>query len=142
MKKMKKLLALLTVAIFLSLGTFAYAAGGTENQNEALAVKNWKGNHVGIVKYFVVNPSTGNLAFVILYLEGGKKEIAVPLAAFSAFDRDSGILILRFSEKELLSAPEFHDSDLNNPSFAEGIYTFFGLVPSWTNGTEEEGIRM
>lgn len=142
MKKMKKLLALLTVAILISLGTVAYAAGGTENQKETLVVKNWKGNHVGIVKYVVVNPSTGIVTFVILYLEEGKREIAVPLAAFSSYDRENGILILSFSEKELLAAPEFHDSDLNNPAFAEGVYRFFGLVPSWTDETEEEGIRI
>jgi len=139
---MKKLLALLTVAILISLGTVAYAAGGTESQKETLAVKNWKGNHVGIVKYVVVNPSTGIVTFVILYLEEGKKEIAVPLAAFSSYDQENGNLILSFSEKELLSAPEFHDSDLNDPAFAEGVYRFFGLVPSWTDETEEEGIRI
>lgn len=139
---MKKLLALLTAAILISLGTVAYAAGGIEKQNETLAVKNWKGSHVGTVKYVVVNPSTGIVTFVVLYLEEGKKEIIVPLTAFSSYDWENGILILNVSQKELVSAPEFHDSDVNDPAFVERVYKFFGLMPSWTDETEEEGKRM
>lgn len=108
-----------------------------------MTVNNWKGKHVGIVKYVVVNPYTGNVTFVILYLDKeGKKEIAVPLAVFSSYDQENGILILNISEKELASAPEFYDSDLNNPAFAEGVYRFFGLVPPWTEETKEEGKRI
>ncbi len=140
---MNRVLALLTVAVLLSFGTVAYAAGGTGNQKETLEVNNWKGKHLGIVKYVLVNPSTGNVAFVILYLDKkAKKEIAVPSAAFSSYDWENGILILNVSEKELTSAPEFHDFDLNNPGFAEGVYRFFGLAPPWTEETEEEGNRM
>lgn len=140
---MKRLLALLTVAALLSFGTVAYAAGGTANQKETLEVKNWKGKHVGIIKYVVANVSTGNVTFLILYLdEEGKKEIAVPLAAFSPYDREDGILILNVNEKELISAPEFHDSDLNDPAFAENVYKFFGLAPPWTEETKKDGERM
>jgi hypothetical protein len=140
MANMKKLLALLTVAVLLSLGTVAYAANGRENQEKILEVKNWKGKHIGIVKYVVQDPSTGNVTFLILHLDKeAKKEIAVPLAAFSSFDQYNGILVLNVSEQELASAPEFHDLDLNNPDFAEGIYRFFGLVPCCTEERKEEG---
>jgi len=143
MKNMKRLLALLIVAALISLGTVTYAAGGKENQQETLTVKNWKGKHVGTVKYVVMNPSTGNVIFIILYLdEEGKKEIAVPLAAFSSYDWEQGILTLNVSQEELVSAPEFHDSDLNNPTFAEGVYKFFGLMPAWTDEKKEERKRM
>ena len=137
---MKRLLALLTVAALLSPGIVAYAANGTENQKETLEVKNWKAKHIGIVKYVVLDPSTGNITFLILYLDKeGKKEIAVPLAAFSSFDQDNGILVLNVSEEELASAPEFHDSDLNDPAFAERVYRFFGLVPPWRDEGKEGG---
>ena len=131
---MKRLLAVLTVAALISLGVIPYAIGGTENQKQTLEVNNWKGKHVGIAKYVVMNSSTGNVTFVILYLDNeAKKEIAVPLAAFSSSDVGNGTLTLKVSEKELVSAPEFHDSDLSNPAFAERVYRFFGLVPSWTD---------
>ncbi len=140
---MKKLVALLTVAVLISLGTLAYAAGAAEGQKESLTVTNWKGQHIGIVKYVVVNSSTGNVTFLILYLDKeGKKEIAVPLAAFASYDHENGILTLNVSEKELASAPEFHDSDLDNPAFAESMYRFFGLAPSWTEKSGEKEKRM
>ncbi len=140
---MKKLAALFTVAVLISLGTLAYAASQAESQKESLAVNNWKGQHIGIVKYVVVNSSTGNITFVILYLDKeGRKEIAVPLAAFASYDHENGILTLNVSERELASAPEFHDSDLDNPAFAEGMYRFFGLAPSWTEKSGEKEKRM
>ncbi len=98
-----------------------------------------KGQHIGIVRYVVLNSSTGNITFVILYLDKeGKKEIAVPLAAFASYDHENGILTLNVSEKELALAPEFRDSDLDNPAFAENIYRFFGLAPSWTEDRGEK----
>lgn len=133
---MKKLIAMLTVAVLISLGTLAYAAGDGKVQKESLTVNNWKGQHIGTVNYVVVNSSTGSITFVILYLDKERrKEIAVPLASFASYDHGNGILTLNVSEKELALAPEFHDSDLDNPAFAENVYRFFGLAPSWT----EEG---
>jgi len=143
MGKMKKLIALLAVVILISLGTVVYAADGTENQKETLVVKNWKGTHIGTVNYVVVNPYTGNVTFVILYLDNkGKKEIVAPLAAFSSYDPENATLILNVPENELASAPEFHDSDLNDPAFAERVYRFFGLVPSWTEDRIDEEKRI
>ena len=134
---MKRLLALLTVAALLNLVTVAYAVNGI------LEVKNWKGKHIGIAKYVVLDSSTGNVTFLILYLDKkAKKEVAVPLAAFSSFDQYNGILFLNVSKEQLASAPEFHDLDLNNPDFAEGIYRLFGLVPSWTEEKKEEELRI
>lgn len=140
---MKRLLAILTVAILLSVGAVVYAAGGTEDQQKTIEVTNWKGKHVGIAKYMVVDPLTGNITFVILYLDRDvKKEIAVPFAAFSSYDHKNGVFILNVSEEKLFSVPEFHDSDLNNPAYAESIYRFFGLAPRWTEEKREKGIMM
>ncbi len=140
---MKKLLALVTLVGLISFGSAAYGVGVTEDQRETLEVNNWKGQHVGTAKYVVVNPSTGDITFVILYLDQEvKREIAVPLAAFSSFDTKNRVLTLNVSEKELGLAPEFHDADLDNPAFAERVYRFFGLVPSWTDGTKDRESRM
>jgi len=140
---MKRLFALLTIAILLSIGAVVYAAGGTEGHQKTIEVTNWKGKHVGIAKYIVMDPLTGNITFVILYLDRDvKKEIAVPFAAFSSYDHKNGVLILNVSEEKLLSVPEFHDSDLNNPAYAESIYRFFGLAPRWTEEKQEKGIMM
>ena len=65
-REMQKMLALLTVAILLVLGTVSYSASETRNQGGTLTVKNWKGTDVGIVKYVLANPSTGDVNFVIL----------------------------------------------------------------------------
>ena len=139
---MKRLFALFTIAILLSVGAVVYAAG-TEGQQKTIEVTNWKGKHVGIAKYIVMDPLTGNITFVILYLDRDvKKEIAVPFAAFSSYDHKNGVFILNVSEEKLFSVPEFHDSDLNNPAYAESIYRFFGLAPRWTEEKREKGIMM
>ena len=124
------LMLLVAAAVLMSLWTAAYAAGQTENVRETLDVQTWKGKHVGSVKYVVMDPP-GNVAFLIVYYDAGRKEIAVPVAAFSSFNKETGILILKVSESQLASAPEFHESDLDNPAFSEDIYRFFGLTPFW-----------
>ena len=52
---MRKFLALAAVLIFLSFGSIAYAAG---DQEEGLAVKNWKGDYVGSVRHVLTDPSS------------------------------------------------------------------------------------
>ncbi len=76
-------------------------------------------------------------AGVVEAIGRNSREIAVPVAAFSSYDPESGVLVLKVSEKQLASAPEFHDSDLDNPAFAETIYRFFGLAPLWTEERKE-----
>ncbi len=136
---MNRLLALSTVAVLISLGTATYAVGAAEDQKQTVEVTNWKGKHLGIATEVVTNPSTGGITFIIVYLDQeAKKEIAVPLAAFSSYDHTNGTLILNVGEEDLVSAPEFHDSDLENPGFAESVYRFFGLVPPWTEKENEQ----
>jgi len=134
-ENMRKLLALATFAILLSFGAIAYAGG---NQEESLAVKNWKGEYVGSVRHVLTDPSSGNIVFVILSLgEEGKKEIVVPVHSFSSYDYENGFLILNVSKEILAGAPEFHVSDLKDPAFVERVYRFFGVAPSWKDGTTE-----
>lgn len=132
-ENMRKLVALAIFAILLSFGAIAYAAG---NQEEGLAVKNWKGEHVGSVKHVLTDSSSGNIVFVILSLgEEGKKEIVVPVRSFSSYDYENGFLVLNVSKEILTAAPEFNVSDLKDPAFVERVYRFFGLAPSWKDGT-------
>ena len=129
---MRKLLALWIVAAFLSLAASAYALSAEEDLRESLTVVNWRGDRLGTVWYLVVDPSSEVVDFAILQLEKEEKEIAVPMTAFSSFNWETRILVLNASEKELASAPEYQDSDLNDPAYAGRVYGFFGVAPTWT----------
>jgi hypothetical protein len=134
---MKKFLVLATFVILLSFGSIALAAG---DQEEGLTVKNWKGEHIGSVKHVLTDSSSGNIVFVILSLgEDGKKEIVVPVSSFSSYDYENGFFVLNVSKEILAAAPEFNVSVLKDPAFAGRVYRFFGLAPSWKNGTTERG---
>ncbi len=139
---MKRLIALSIVAALICLAAGSHPVLAAGSQADTLEVTNWKGNHVGIVNRVLMNHA-GNVTFVIVSLDReAKKEIAVPVAAFSSYDQDNGVLVLKVSEKQLASAPEFHESDLDNPAFAETIYRFFGLAPFWTEERKGQGERM
>jgi len=132
---MRKFLVPVTFVILLSFGAIAYAAG---DQEEGLAVKNWKGEYVGSVRHVLTDSSSGDIVFIILSLgEEAKKEIVVPVRSFSSYDYENGFLILNVSKEILAGAPEFHVSDLKDPAFVERVYRFFGVAPSWKDGTTE-----
>jgi PRC-barrel domain len=133
-KNMRKLLALATFVILLGFGSIAHVAGG---QEEGLAVKNWKGEYIGSVRYVLTDPSNGNILFVVLSLgQQEKKEIAVPVRSFSSYNFEGGFFVLSVSKEILDAAPEFHVSDLEDPAFVERVYRFFGLGPFWKEGGE------
>ncbi len=132
---MKKLLAIALAASFISFGFIAHAIGpgaGAGVHDQGIAVKSWKGEHLGTSKVVVVDSSTGNIVFIVVSLsEGRHKEIAVPLSAFSV-DVENGFLILNVSKKDLAAAPAYDDSILKDRNFAEKVYHFFGVAPPWT----------
>ncbi len=139
---MKRLIVLSLIVAFMIVASGSRLVLAAANRSETLEVRNWKGNHVGTVNHVLMNHA-GNVTFIIVYLDRqAKKEIAVPVAAFSSYDQETGVLVLKVSEEQLASAPEFHDSDLDNPAFAETIYRFFGLAPLWTEETKEQRERM
>ena len=142
---MRKLWASVMTLIFIGFASIAFAAdpgAKSTKQEEALVVKNWKGEYIGSVQHVLSNSSTGSITFVILSLDKEKKEIVIPLASFSSFDEKNGILILNVSKETLKAAPEFHLSDLKDPNFAERIYRFFGEAPPWTDRPQEREMRM
>ncbi len=143
---MKKTLSILIAAVLVGLGSTAYAlvdSTETQNQQQALKAMNSEGEFVGTVTNALVDTS-GNLAFIILSMDGmdgavgnDRKEIAVPLGAFT-FDRENKVIILNMGSEKLSLAPEFNISDLNDPTFPHRVYRFFGLMPAWTEGEEED----
>lgn len=140
---MKKPLSILIMAMLICLGSSAYAlVDGTQidDQQQAITVRNSEGGFVGTVTNALVDTSD-NLAFIILSVDGKtgqeKKEIAVPVGAFT-YDRENRVVVMDVDREKLSLAPEFALSDLNDPTFAEKVYRFFGLMPSWTEGEGED----
>ena len=134
---MKKNLVLFAALLLMAFGLDANAL--TDKANEkALAVKNPKGDDVGTISKILGDP-VGNIAFVVLSLteDKGGKDIIVPLNSFSKVEGQE--LVLNLSEGEIASAPEFSISSLDDPSYAQKVYSFYGMMPSWTEGTPEEG---
>ncbi len=142
---MRKLRALVMAAILISFGSIGSAGdhgGKAGSQEEALVVKNWKGEHIGSVRHVLLDSSTGDVAFIILSLGKEKKEIVIPLRSFSSYDHKNRTLILNISKGILIAAPEFHLSDLRDPTFADRVFRFFGEAPPWTERAPEEEKRM
>jgi len=142
---MRKILALLIAMNLLIFGLIAYEVhNGTKPgiEDEALAVKSWKGEHIGFTHHALMDSSTGNIVFLVLSLGKGKKEIVVPISAFSSYNHKNRTLVLGVSRQTLIAAPEFHLSDLRDPTFAERVYRFFGEAPAWTDGAKARERRI
>ena len=142
---MRKLWVFAMAAILISISSIGYAVDFKPkpgSQEAALVVKNWKGEYIGSVRHVLLDSSTGNVAFIILLLDKGKKEVVIPLKSFSSYDEENGTLILSVSKEILIAAPEFRLSDLEDPAFAERVYRFFGQAPPWTDGAKERDMRM
>ena len=134
---MKTKLTVLMAVISIGLASTAFAIvdeSGTQNQQEAVVVKNSNGESVGTVTNVLVD-SSGNIGFIIVGIgEGtgnGKKEVVVPVIIF-AYDGQSQTLFLNMTKEQLTAAPEFNVSDLDDPEYAGRIYQYYGVAPSWT----------
>ncbi|HVP79395.1 MAG TPA: PRC-barrel domain-containing protein [Thermodesulfobacteriota bacterium] len=121
--------------ILISFKTIAYAFdSGSEVriQEQALIVKNWKGDYIGTSRHVVMDRSTRTIFFVIVSLDpGGNKEIVVPVGMFSV-GKEPGVLVLNISKKQLDALPLYHASDLQDTEFFERVYRFFAIAPPWT----------
>jgi len=107
-------------------------------------VEDPEGGFLGRVTDFVVD-SNGHIEFAILQVgfpEVGRDStlVAVP---FSALSRPEGnYYVLNMNRERLASAPRFNATkDLSNRAFAENVYKYFGLEPSWTEEGHEREIR-
>ena len=132
---MKRWIVLVTALVFVNFGLFAYVAADqaqTENQQQVIVVRDSTGQYVGTITN-VFADSSGDIAFIILSVgdqgELENKEIVIPLGILS-LDDEKG-MILNLSKEELAAAPRFEMSDLNDSTFAEKTYRFYGLMPAW-----------
>ncbi len=107
-------------------------------------VENPQGEYLGRVTDFAVD-SNGRIEFAIVQMgfpEVGRdsKLVAVP---FSALSRPEGkYYVLNTTRERLAAAPNFDEKKhLSNRAFAENVYRYFGLEPSWTEGGHEREIR-
>ncbi len=127
--------------ILIGFGTMAYAADGGAllgNHEPSLTVRNWKGESIGTSRHVILDPSSGNIVFIIVSLnQEEKREVAVPAVLFSV-DKEEGTLVLNISKKQLNSSPAYHDSDLNDPEFITRVYQFFAIAPPWTEETPKQ----
>ncbi len=141
MKKLAAIAAMIATVVLVSAAYVVAEAAETGDQKEALIVQNSNGEYVGTISNALMDPS-GNIRFIIVLIDDqmgqGKKEIAVPTGSFSTNAEKR--LILDVSKDKLAAAPEFKDSDLNDPEFAGRVQRYFGLVPSW--GEEDQGEDM
>jgi hypothetical protein len=134
MKKTMTILAAALLLLALGHNAGALTEGALEDRSSELAVKNPGGEYVGTISNALADPM-GNITFVILSLgvdKGGDKNIVVPVYAFS-HDGRAG-LVLNMTDSQLAAAPEFRMSDLNDPTFGDRVYRFYGQVPPWSRG--------
>ncbi len=60
----------------------------------------------------------------------GWKSYAIPFNALS-YDKDKKHLVLNISRERLDSAPVFRKEDLAKQEWANGVYQYYGVQPSW-----------
>jgi len=103
-----------------------------------------EGGFLGRITDFVVD-SNSRIEFAIVQVgfpevgRGGKL-VAVPFSLLSG--PEGKYYVLNTTLERLVSAPRFGaKKDLSNRAFAENVYSYFGLQPSWTEKGHERGIR-
>jgi len=152
---MKEKVLIILLISFFSVGFVlanAHTAGSTPKSMKTYEVsrllseylENSEGGFLGRVTDFVVD-SNGHIEFAIVQVgfpEVGRdsKLVAVPFSALSGPEGDH--YVLNTTRERLVSAPRFDaKKDLSDRAFAENVYRYFGLEPSWTEGGHEKGIR-
>ena len=86
------------------------------------------------VNDFVIDASDGHVTFVVLSDIPGRPDtlVAVP---FDTLGRGDNAFALDLTGDKLASAPKFDEyGDMNNATFAENVYRYFGVQPYWTGG--------
>ena len=155
MRKMnEKILILLLISVF-SLAFVLANAYAAEPMSKSMRtyqvskllseyVEDPEGGFLGRVTDFVVD-SNGHIEFAILQVgfpEVGRDSLLV-VVPFSALSMPEGkYYVLNTTRERLASAPRFDArKDLSDRAYAESVYSYFGLEPSWTEGEHERGIR-
>ncbi len=95
------------------------------------------GGTAGRINDFVIDPSGGQIAFLVLSDVSGRSTdlVAVPFGILS--DRGGDIFVLDTTREQLELARGFDESnDLNRPRWAGDVYRYFGQQPYWTEPME------
>lgn len=108
-------------------------------------VKSAEGEDLGSVKDFCWDPE-GRVSFAIVS-HGGilgffEKEVAVPYSALT-YDREKQHFTTSISKDRFANAPAIEDeAKLNDRSFADEVYRYFGQQPYWTEESMEKSEGM
>ena len=101
-----------------------------------IAVKDSRGQYLGGITDLVVDPD-GRISFAVLSpfgMNGGMNErlLALPFDVLSLNDK---YVVLNTTSDKLVNAPLFRRSYLNARNWAEDANRYFGIQPSWGEGT-------
>jgi sporulation protein YlmC with PRC-barrel domain len=100
------------------------------------SVKDSRGQYLGGIADLVVNPD-GRISFAVLLpfgMYGGMNEKLVALP-FDVLSFNDEYLVLNTTSEKLVTAPLFSRSYLNARNWDEDANRFFGVQPSWGEGT-------
>ncbi len=110
----------------------------TISQLLGVNVQNRQGDHLGRVSDFVVD-SDGRIILAII-LEGSTSDpklVGVPFSALSLAP-SARYWVMDTTREKLTAAPPFKKEDLSTGKFAEEVYRYFGLEPSWTDEPQHD----
>jgi len=99
-------------------------------------VQSKDGKEAARIDDLVIDSKDGRVAFLVLDRVPGRfEEVAVP---FSELSMRGNVFSLNTTGERLAAAPGFNETeDMNNLSYAENVYRYFGQRPYWT----EEGME-
>lgn len=95
-------------------------------------VRSPQGESVARINDFLIDSSTGRIAFLVLSDVQGRtdKMVAVPFNTLSGMTENA--FVLTTTREQIASAPSFDEAaDLDNQQWAASVYSFFGLQPCW-----------
>jgi sporulation protein YlmC with PRC-barrel domain len=101
-------------------------------------VVNPRGEDLGKIEDFVIDPKTGRVDFAVLSFGGflgvGDKLFAVPLEAMKMSPEEKRF-ILDVDKERLKQAPGFdknHWPDITDRAFGTRVYNYYGYEPRWS----------
>ena len=110
-------------------------------------VQNSRGQIMGRVEDFVVDPDTGRIAYNVLSLEGtpnaANRYYVVPTSTLQ-FPATGRSAIFNVEEDRLKNAPGFDRSrwpKLAEPAYATTVYQHYGLQPYWIEGDPNTAVQ-
>src|SRR5205823_2906416 len=105
-------------------------------------IKDSRGQDVGEIKDFVLDRSSGCLAYVVLSTRGGgtttttTKTVAAPWSVFSA-SSEPRVYVTRIERERIYSAPVWESTrieEYSRPEYINQVYGYYGVTPSFSVG--------